>query len=425
MKRFAVLLILCTAAPAFARPPDVILITIDALRADHLGAYGYQKETSPRIDELARTATLFENASSQSPSTIPSVLQIMTSKYTGATIDPKAAVTLPQVLAKDGYHTVAVVENPFFEFGAGKGLALIFQEFHRNGLLDVQFEQQLWKTNMPADVITAQAVRWLKQRDASKPFFLWLHYFDPHDPYMPPFPADTKARGPMGKIPVTGDIRRFINRKEYKLSDAELEYWVELYDAEIRYVDGSLGEFLDFLRAEKLFDSSMLVLSSDHGEALHEHGTWTHSSTLFNSEIHVPLLIKYPAQRKGERVAEPVQSIDIFPTIVESVGVKADVLQALQGRSLRNGRPDLAFAKWEGWEMVRSLDWKLITNRRGKKMLFDLVQDPSELNDLYDAEPETRSKLEQALRDRFDPGVVKEDEATLERMRRLGYLPDN
>jgi arylsulfatase A-like enzyme len=330
---------------------------------------------------------------------------------------------LPQVLATDGYQTAAVVENPFFEFGAGKGLALIFQEFYRNGFVDVQFEQQLWKTNTPADVITAQAVRWLKQRDRSKPFFLWLHYFDPHDPYMPPFPAST-VRGPMGKIPVTGDIRRFINRKEFKPGEAELKYWIELYDAEIRYVDTALGEFLDFLRMEKLLEASMLVVSADHGEGLHEHGCWTHSSTLFNSEIHVPLLIKYPSQAKGERVADPVQSIDIFPTIVETVGVKADVLRALKGRSLRNGAPAFAFAKWEGWEMARTRDWKLLI-QRGKKMLFDLANDPAELENLYESALEMRGKLEQALRDQFDPGIVAEDEATLERLRQLGYLPGN
>lgn len=424
MKRFVVLLLLCAAAPASARPPDVILVTIDALRADHLGAYGYTKDTSPRIDELAGTATLFENASSQSPSTIPSVLQMMTSKYTRAGINPKSTVTLPQVLAKDGYRTAAVVENPFFEFGSGKGLATIFQEFYRNGLLDVHFEQQLWKTNTPADVITMQAIRWLKQRDSSKPFFLWLHYFDPHDPYLPPFPGGPRILGPIRNNPVTGDIRRFINRKDFKPGEAEIRFWTELYDAEIRYVDRSLGDFLDFLRAEKLFDPSLLVLSADHGEGLHEHGSWTHSSTLFNSEIHVPLLIKYPSQNKGERVVEPVQSIDIFPTIVETVGVKADVLPALQGRSLRTGRTGLAFAKWEGWEMARNRNWKFI-NRRGKKMLFDLSQDPAELQNLYESQPQMRNQLEQALRERFDPGVVEEDEATLERLRQLGYLPGN
>lgn len=425
MRLFAFLLLLLpVATPVSARPPNVILITIDALRADHLGAYGYPKDTSPHIDELAGTATLFENATSQSPSTIPSVLQIMTSKYTGATIDPRKTVTLPQVLAKDGYQTAAVVENPFFEFGSGKGLATIFQEFYRNGLLDVQFEQQLWKTNMPADVITAQAVRWLKRRDASRPFFLWLHYFDPHDPYLPPFPGGAKILGPIRGNPVTGDIRRFINRKDFKPGDAELRYWTELYDAEIRYVDTSLGDFFDFLRTAKLFDSSLLVLSADHGEGLREHGSWTHSATLFDSEVHVPLLIKYPSQTKGERVSFPVQSIDIFPTIVDTVGVKADVLPALRGRSLRTGRPTLAFAKWEGWEMARDRDWKLI-NRRGKKMLFDLSKDSAELQNLYDSEPEIRGRLEQALRDRFDPGVVKEDEATLERLRQLGYVPGN
>jgi arylsulfatase len=410
--------------PVLARPPDVILITIDALRADHLGAYGYAKATSPRIDELADVATLFENASSQSPSTIPSVQQIMTSKYTQAGINPKAAVTLPQVLAKGGYQTVAVVDNPFFEFGSGKDLTRIFDTFFRNGMLDQHFEQQLWKMGTPADAITAQAIRWLKQRDPTKPFFLWLHYFDPHDPYMPPFPKEPRFHGPVGPIPVTGDIRRFINRKDIKLTDLERDYWIDLYDEEIRYVDTSIGELLDFLRQEGLLDPSMLVLSADHGEGLKEHGFWTQSSSLFNSEIHIPLVIKYPTQKKGTRIAEPAQSIDIFPTIVETVGVSPDVLRALKGRSLRNGGAELAFAKWEGWEMVRTRDWKLI-NRRGKWMLFNLSQDPAELNDLSESEPEMRSKLERALRERFEQGVVKEDEATLERLRQLGYLPGN
>ncbi len=424
MKALLVFLLLLAAAPALARSPDVILITVDALRADHLGAYGYTKGTSPRIDELARTATLFENASSQAPATIPSVPQIMTSKYLAPGIDAKAGLTLPQVLAQGGYQTAAVVENPFFESGAGKGLVPIFQEFYRNGLLDLQFEQQLWKTNTPADVITAQAMRWLKRRDRTKPFFLWLHYFDPHDPYMPPFPGKIRPFIKMGETPVTGDIRRFINRPEFRPGEPERAYWTELYDAEILYVDTSLGDLLDFLHAQQLFDSSLVVLSADHGESLREHGSWTHSANLFNSEIHVPLIIKYPSQKKGERVAEPAQSIDIFPTIIETVGVKPDVLPLLNGRSLRGKPPAFAFAKWEGWEMARSRDWKLLlVARGGRKLLFDLSKDPAELNNLYDSEPEIRGELEQALRDRFEPGVVKKDEATLERMRQLGYLP--
>jgi arylsulfatase A-like enzyme len=136
------------------------------------------------------------------------------------------------------------------------------------------------------------------------------------------------------------------------------------------------------------------------------------------------LLIKYPGQTSGERISEPVQSIDIFPTIVDTAGAGADVLPLLKGESLRKDRSGRAFAKWEGWEMARIGHWKLIL-QRNRKMLFDLSSDPAELKNLYDSQPEMRAKLEQALRERFDPGVVKEDEATLERLRQLGYLPGN
>jgi arylsulfatase len=337
----------------------VILILVDTLRADHLGAYGYEKVVSPYIDAFARNATIYENAIVQAPLTIPSVLQIMTSKYLQDEQISDQDPTLAEILQQHGYETAAVVENANFEHDRrAHGLLRGFDVFYRNGVLDrKELRQQHWKTDTAADSITAQAIRYLRRRVPDRPLFLWLHYFDPHDPYMPPFADDMESLSVETKSGITGDIRssplrQRQNASGFHLPEEDRQHLIRLYDAEIRYVDQSIGELLSFLEGNGSFDESMIVLSSDHGESFGEHGMWMHGSSLYDSEIHVPLIVKFPGQRVGKRVKEPAQALDILPTILDVAAIESD--RPMNGTSLRHARPEYAFSLWKDWQVARS-----------------------------------------------------------------------
>ncbi|MCP4903306.1 MAG: sulfatase [bacterium] len=412
--------------------PNVVLVLVDTLRADHLGTYGYSKEISPAIDSFADGATLFDNAIAQAPHTIPSILQIMTSRHIqGKQLRPEDA-TLAETLRKAGYETTAIVENALFEFDReAHGLMRGFDTFYRNGVLDrSHIFQQHWKSKTPADVITAQARRWLRNRSSHKPFFLWLHYLDPHDPYMPPYADDMEELSWESGSEYTGDIRNtsLFPRSQAEASDfTDLDrlHLINLYDAEITYLDQSLGELFVFLDSEGLFDDSLVILSSDHGESLGEHGLWTHGLSLFEPEIHVPLIVKYPGQKRGLRVATPAQAIDIFPTIVDVTGIDQSIVH--DGSSLRDGDAQAAFTFWKDWWVVRTSQWKLI-QKGDERLLFRIDTDPDESNDLLTQEPAVTDRLV-ALRaaklTTLETSAEKLEKASreaIDKMRALGYL---
>ena len=417
---------------AAALRTNVILIVVDTLRADHLGTYGYGPRVSPRIDAFARRATVFETAVSQAPHTIPSMLQLMTSRYhQGKQIDAETP-TVAEMLSSAGYRTAAVVENALFEFSPdAHGLMRGFETFYRNGLLapDAVFEQH-WKTSTPADVVTAQARRWLRSRAAGAPFFLWLHYFDPHDPYMPPYSDDLERLSRHSKSRMTGDIRATdlfpaTGKKPPPVSDVDRDHLRELYDAEIRYLDQSLGELLDFLDQQGLLDKSLVILTADHGESLGEHDQWTHGTSLFEQQIHVPLIVKYPGQDSGRRIAEPVESLAIVPTILDVTGVRSAA--HLDGRSLTASAAGLAFVFWKDEWVVRSAEWKLL-NRGAALHLFHVSEDPGEEVDLADDRPRVVRRLLRARQERLteieasDFGLEGTAADALREMKSLGYL---
>jgi arylsulfatase len=431
----ALLLASRVATASTTERPNVILILVDTLRADHLGTYGYTKQVSPNLDAFARGSTTYENAIAQAPLTIPSVLQIMTSKYVQGDQIPDKDPTLAEIMQRHGYETAAVVENANFEFDRGAhGLLRGFDVFYRNGVLDrKELRQQHWKTNTAADSITAQAIRYLRRRTPDRPLFLWLHYFDPHDPYMPPFADDMEALSAETKSGITGDIRSSPLRHPgqaggFILPEEDRQHLIRLYDAEIRYADQSIGELLAFLAGNDLFDDSLIVLSSDHGESFGEHGMWMHGGSLYDPEIHVPLIVKFPGQRVGRRVEEPALALDIVPTILDVAGMESE--RPLDGTSLRHARSDYAFSFWKEWQVARSDTWKLV--RRGTELsLFHLRSDPNELKDVSAQSPDVVKRLTDACRKELGRleisaeaiGRVSSD--VVERMRALGYLTES
>ncbi len=420
----------CAERPGDA-PPDVVFITIDTLRADHLGSYGYAKDTSPQLDAFAERATLFEVALAQAPNTIPSILQIMTSRYgLPARIFP-AQTPLAEMLRERGYETIAIVDNPLFEFDAdAHGLRQGFDRFYRNALLDGgNLEQQHYKSTTPGDVITAQAKRVLASRNPEKPLFLWLHYFDPHDPYAPPFAEDLEALSRSRPGHTAEDLRAadFMKGKAPSPDREQVADIVALYDAEIRYVDTCVGELLHELEDRELFEDGLVIVSSDHGESLGEHGVWMHGRSLYESEVRIPLIVKWPGQTRGERIHTPVQAIDIMPTIADVVGIEESI--HFDGTSLRRPSNEPALILWRDQKVVRTAEWKLY-DTRDETRLFRIADDAGETQNVADEHGDVVLQL----REQRDTRVSRARQSAHEirrltseaaaQMRALGYIQE-
>ncbi len=316
---------------------NVLLITIDTLRADHLGAYGYEKATSPRIDGLARQGTVFEKAYTYWPKTRASFVMMLTGRRpsqngyshrnpTLLDFNP----TLASVLKDAGYRTAAVVDNANVarELGYGKGFETYRQVWDERGLEDE------WAGTK---AITAGGARFLREAPKDRPFFLWLHYVNPHAPYSPPPPHDTQfvdattETGP--KVRVTNGFRGGIPRPLYVPGHKRVAYYVAQYDGEIAAVDGQVGEVLDALAAAGHAGRTLVVLASDHGESLGEHEYYfDHGEDLFDPCLEVPLVVVAPGGRAGQRSAALASTLDVVPTVLDAV--KVPYPPSLGGKSL-------------------------------------------------------------------------------------------
>lgn len=331
---------------------DVIFITIDTLRADHLGAYGYQFVETPVIDQLAREGALFEQVRAVTPLTLPSHTSIFTGLYppshgvrdNGDYRADERLVTLAEILQSNGYATGAVVGAVVLarEFGLSQG----FDHYDDEGLKERKIEERLVSVfpERSASEVTDKAIEWLKtirgESDKSKEhFFLWVHYFDPHFGYSPPPP--------------------FAER-----------YATHPYDGEIAYTDEQIGRLLAEVRKIRGEDDLLVVLTADHGEGLGEHGELSHGVFLYDSTMHVPLIFYASGKIKPRRVKWRVSSVDIVPTVLELLGIKS--AQTFHGKSLvemmegkgadRDYYMDSAYAKLHfGWSFLRALGAKGFT----------------------------------------------------------------
>jgi len=370
---------------AVQKPQMIILYLIDTLRADHLGAYGYNRNTSPAIDRLAQDGLLFEYAYAQSSWTRPSVASLFTgllpSRHGAVRRSHKLrsdVATLAEILLDSGYSTAAFVSNPNVipVFGFGRG----FENF-----FDVETTQ---KTGT-ADKVHAAVDEYLDLNSRHSQF-LYIHTRDPHDPYSPPPPYD----------------RRF------QPQDAELVCIVARYDGEIAFNDSEFSKLIDRLKAEQRYDESLIIVTSDHGEEFLDHGNYWHGKTLYNEQLRVPLVIKLPhSYRRGTRVQHPVRLVDLLPTLTELVG--SDPPPELDGTSflhlfetdeLGDYRP-LLYAELDlGPNVIESLihgDRKIIRYRSaengGSTQLFDLRSDPLERWDLAESEPTSVIRMTEKL----------------------------
>lgn len=349
--------------------PNVIVYLVDTLRADRLGSYGSTKATSPAIDAFAAGATLFEHAVAQSSWTRPSVASILTGltplEHGARTVTarlPEEIRTLPEILGDAGYRTAGFSTNP--HVSADTGLAQGFEAF------------QAFSEDSNADGVNRRVLRWLDSLPpasaSKKPLFLYIHTIDPHAPYQPP--ADLAQRLAPGIAPAEGRIEEV--RQVYLTSGADrarrLSRLAALYDAEVAASDRGFGELLAALRARGLYENSLIVFVADHGEEFDEHGIFGHGANLFGETLDVPLIVKWPGQREGRRVAHPAQQIDVTPTVLSATGlhpgkdlsgIDLALLAAAPARAAWPGRRVFfSHLEYEGRSGVSAVQgpWKLV-----------------------------------------------------------------
>ncbi len=459
--------------------PNVLLVSIDTLRPDHLGCYGYQRDTSPALDRLADQGVRFSTVASASSWTLPAHASLVTGLYPAShgawrMANPIApdVPTLAQLLRRSGMTTCGMVS--FHLLSSGYGFGRGFDEYHELHKVDGGGLRQV-----RAEEVANRAIHWIGgNRD--KPFFLFLHFFDPHWDYDPPPPYDRIYNpGYRGEITgAYGSLLEYIKyrpekpgegggaadqpvvpgmEREVTIAPEDLEQVLALYDGEIRYTDYHLGRVVDALRLFGLLDKTLVVITGDHGEEFMEHGSLEgHAWTVYEEVIRVPLVMRFPDGLGGGRVVDhQVRNIDIMPTILDWLQVNARPV--LEGQSLlpairETCRVDggcamedgVAFGETRRFKLTRSTARSssgrkvIFTNGGAQVEYFDLNRDPGEQVNLHDAAgappDEEFSRLELALGHWLagrDPtadstsGEVEIDQRTRAQLSAMGYAVED
>lgn len=424
---------------------SVVLVSIDTLRADHLGAYGYRRPTSPRLDALARESIVFERAYSQSPATAPSHMTLLTgvlpsvhrviSWHSGVERSLSDALpTLATLLRRAGYRTAAHTA------GGNVDAALGFDQGFES------FASVPWGDLELAGRTLSEFARGAR----GAPIFFFAHTYEVHAPYVPPAEYARLFVDPAYAGGIISSREELIRRAgtdawdrlhqpfwaPVKASDpADVRHLVDLYDAGIRRIDDQLASFLRHFRDAGLDRNALLVVTSDHGEEFMEHGGLQHGTRMYEEALHVPLVVRLPAGSGAQRRSEVVRLLDLVPSLLEWLGL--GLPEHLQGESLLpllkgggRSRPVYAEEIAGGLQSLRIGDQKYL--RHGKlEALFDLAADPGERQDrLTPDETYTwRSRASRILEAnlqlaaRFEPGARPElDDETLRQLRALGYV---
>ena len=411
--------------------PNILFISIDTLRADHLSCYGYSKQTSPNIDSLATHSHVFKKAYATIPTTLPSHLSMFTSMYPtqlGVTSNGKYVsfdiVTLPEILSENGYSTAAFV-NYFIlgnRYGFTQGFdTVITREGH-------------------ADQPLRYALKWLREYKSEKPFFMFTHFFDPHTPYgpIPHFKkkfAVTDRKHPKG--------RGFIKNRS-ALTPQVIKEDIDAYDAEIATADWAVGQLLGELYKLGILDNTMIVLVSDHGESMDELSKrnyfFDHGAFLYHHHLNVPLIVRLP-KAAGTLPAnvhhQSVSMIDIMPTILDMLEIDnqgfsegMSFLPILRGSGITRGPIFSESKRYKCKHDYSILDdnWHLIKLANRGFELFDLNTDPGEKNNLFKSRPDIGQKLTpqliewiKQLKPRFAPTDKETNKKQLDKLRSLGY----
>lgn len=412
------------------RLPNIIIYLADALRADHLGCYGYEKMTSPHIDEFALDGILFENAVSQAGWTQPAVASLFTGLYPSShrVTNIKNALnenftTIAELLKAKGYSTGAFIKNPLVsqEVGFSQG----FDTFRL-----VKHAEREKLTQLAAD--------WVANAGSS-PFFLYVHALNPHEPYDPPkvfyekFAVDYSGKV-NGKVSTLKALKN--GKWPEKVTGADIEYLISLYDGEIAHADDAFGRFMDAIKKQGIHQDSLIIFMADHGEEFYDHGSFSHGQSLYSELTHIPLIIKLPGNlNRGKRVSGIARQIDIIPTIMDIIGSPAAIGdgQSLSGQLEGTTRNDSVLGISEQGALRSAVIYnrnKLIKTRGGKFEFYDLRTDPREKNNIFGADEVMEGYLSQVLFNRqirFQEAAKQEKNVELSKdlkkqMKSLGYL---
>ncbi len=402
---------------ADASPPfnvrNVLLISIDTCRADYLSCYGYSRETTPNIDALADEAFQFNNAFSPVPLTLPAHCSMMTGTdplYHGVhdnnnyQLDP-SSITLAEVVKQQGFATGAIIAAVPLDgqYGLNQG----FDSYDDRLEIGLDSRQAIERR---AEQVSRNAINWIEQHHRDR-FFLFVHYFDPHETYDPPHPFRSDSN----------------DRKS-------------LYADEISYTDHWIGQLIDKLKALSLYESTLIIITSDHGEMLGEHGELTHSFFIYRNALRVPLLIRFPEQRRTKRIKHNVGLIDILPTVCGALGFEMppdvqgiDLSAYFTSRVPQGERylycESLTPTKYAASALLGIVaeGWQYIHTTRPE--LYDLSQDPQQLTNVVESEPETarrlRQLLQQTVTQQHRKGAAAKlslDEESLKKLEGIGYV---
>lgn len=467
-----------------SKRPNVVLIVMDTVRADHLSAYGYPRKTSPSLEVLSQQATLYRRAIAPSDTTLSTHASIFTGLYPrrhsahmglkshpgGRPLDGGFR-TLAEILSENGYRTLAVVANIAY-LTPSSGLNQGFDYYDYRApvpLLDHAWFGKFWfirsgirsflSSMSPtyycdllyrrAEDINKEVYACIREvKEEKRPFLFFINYMDAHDPYMPPAPFDRMFSS-------TGQM---IFLKEYwqllwnalKLKDVvpkeKRDQLVSQYDAGIAYIDSHLGALMEYLKQEGLYDNSLIIVLSDHGEAFGERNLVGHGVSVYQDQVHVPMIVKWPNIEQGKVVRNLVSLTDVFATILDEAGIRAP--DGLDGKSLaavQDGEERTVLSESYPEEglirlhsrfdrIQRSITWKshkLIVPTSGKPELYNVDTDPNETEDVLSIEEEIGEKLRVVMeqwivssepRDHKARSPSKLDRETLQRLRSLGYI---
>ena len=487
-----------------AGKPNIILITLDTVRADHVSSYGYTRETTPNLDSFSQEGVLYKHAYATASWTLPSHASLFTGMYPnkhGAHYNSNVVFqyfdktqrgekfaleqlfknafaffkeenhTLAEILSERGYRTAGVIGGIMCSalWGTGQGFAyynekisnivhdikifLIYQTVRLVLPLDDFLCQYGYHVKRLASRVNEAAFQWL-EKNYDQPFFLFLNYFDAHDPYLPPPPYDKyfgeidksilrKYNPEGGPSYITSErtLSQLVIDGHKRLSPEEKNLFISLYDGEIRYLDDCLNALFEKLKALKIYDNSLIIVTSDHGEAFGEHNKMYHSITLYEEVLRVPLIVKYPYSSRRGVVEKKVSLVDIFPTVLTLLGyplpagIDGEPIDDSDHPIIAEVYTDLNVAMSTSRRYLRDLKAvyqgkdKYIWASNGLNELYDLEKDPGEEGNLIEKFPERAEVMQKTLSQclvTVEPPVkneaIKINKSTEEKLRALGYV---
>jgi len=435
---------LSASEPVEAAParPNVIIVLGDALRADKTGPYGYDaRDTTPNLDRFAGRSTVFSNAICQNAWTVPSVASLFTQvepqghQVLRYQVEKRVEMdtmsldhtTLAEQFKAAGYKTGALLKSKVID--SSRGFSQGFDDFR---VIDgVQAH------GVTGQQLTNAATAWIDRQKGGEPFFLYLHYMDPHSPYMAPEPLYGKyADGSYGG-PFTGLHKEIVpyQKGEKQATDADVQHLFDLYDAEVEYFDQQFGRLMKHLVSTGVDGNTIVVVTADHGEAFSEHGQYFHGN-LYQENVVVPFIVKAPGA-KARTLDAWVEMIDIGATVADLAGVpKADHWMSVsQADAVRGGKPvkRLVYSEYANQKAVYDPSGLKAIFGDGAPQLYDLKRDPHERKNLAQARPQDLARLRQAAVDRFNAGkalsanfaATESQELSddqVEALRALGYI---